>query len=94
MSQLKKITLTAATTLVAAGIALSSAAPAHAARYYSIDVGNSYSYVQAWTTAGEGSRSQAWHGSCYADSGYARYKTSAYADCGWSSYYGGRVIFY
>lgn len=94
MSLTKKVALTAATTLTAAGIALSSAGAAQAARYYSFDVGPYYAYTQAWTTAGEGSISQAWHGGCRADSGFARYHTAAYADCGFSYYYGGRVIWF
>ncbi len=74
-----------------AGIAVAAAAPAQATVYYSLHAWYDYSSASARSTAGEYTQSWAVHGNRYAVSGWYNGNSWAWADSGWSSYYGAGI---
>lgn len=93
MSLKKKAAVAAASVATLAGITLGTAANANATIYYNLHAWYDYSAASATSTAGEWTQSWALHGPYYARSGWANYKTSAWADAGWSGNYAAGVNF-
>ncbi|GAA3616758.1 hypothetical protein [Microlunatus ginsengisoli] len=81
--------LATAALTTAAGLAFT--VPAEATVYYSLHAWYDYSRASASSTAGEWTQSWAVHGNRSAVSGWGNVSSYAYADSGWSGYYGAGV---
>jgi len=78
----------------AAGLGLATAAPAAAGASWRLHAGTDYSRADIWLNNGTYGRAHAHHGNRSATSGWYNAYAYAYADSGWSTYYGAWVQYF